>query len=550
MRAMPSLTILKGPNEGHVIPLDAGDRFILGRNPDCAVVIPVTSVSREHAQILKVNNKFFIEDKQSRNGTFVNNQAISGKTLLKDNDRIRICDFIAAFQDTAPQGEEAEDDQSEEGPSTVEASLNHTSNLLLETQPAEKLRLLVEITNNLSKTLELQTLLPKIADNLFHLFKQADRCFLIQAEGDKLKPHLVKTRRANDESNARFSKSIVRMTLEKGKAFLSDDASRDDRIQLSQSVVDFRIRSVMCAPLCRADGKAFGVIQLDTQDRSKKFTEEDLKLLCGVANQASISLENARLLEEVRLQERLQRDLQLAKQIQVSFLPSSPPKVPGYDFWGFYESAREVGGDYYGYIPLPDGRMVCAVGDVAGKGVSASLIMAKLSSDIRFCTLAEPEPAKAIAKLNDSLCTFTGPMDRFVTLAAIVLDPRTHVATMVSGGHGSPLLWRPQTGEVVEAMPKTIGGPPLGMMEGIEFESCQIPIGVGESLVLFTDGIDESMNVRGEKFTMAGVKRVIQGAGRASPKELVEKLVAAIKVHATGRDPHDDVTVVVVGRRE
>src|SRR5262249_59448421 len=130
------------------------------------------------------------------------------------------------------------------------------------------------------------------------LFKQADRCFIIQQEGEKLMPRVIKTRRAADEGNARFSRSIVRKCLEEAKAFLSDDASRDDRMQLSQSVVDFRIRSVMCAPLCRADGKGFGVIQLDTQDRSKKFTQEDLKLLCGVANQASVSLENSRLLDE------------------------------------------------------------------------------------------------------------------------------------------------------------------------------------------------------------------------------------------------------------
>src|SRR5262249_24337584 len=162
--------------------------------------------------------------------------------------------------------------------------------------PAEKLRGLLEISGNLTKTLELDPLLPKIVDSLFGLFRQADRCFLIQAEdGGKLMPRVVKTRRPHDEPNARPSRTIVRRCLESGQAFLSDDASRDDRIQLSQSVVDFRIRSVMCVPLCRADGQAFGVIQLDTQERSKKFTQEDLKLLCGVANQASIALENARL---------------------------------------------------------------------------------------------------------------------------------------------------------------------------------------------------------------------------------------------------------------
>src|SRR5215207_8561593 len=132
---MPSLQIIKGPNEGSSIQLE-GDRFVLGRNPDCAVVIPVTSVSREHAQILRISGKYFIEDKQSRNGTFVNNQAINARTALKNNDRIRICDFIACFLDQAPS-DPAEDDEGDDGPSTVEATLNQTSGLHLTDQPAE-----------------------------------------------------------------------------------------------------------------------------------------------------------------------------------------------------------------------------------------------------------------------------------------------------------------------------------------------------------------------------------------------------------------------------
>src|SRR5437660_6014015 len=133
---MPSLQIIKGPNEGASIQLE-GDRFVLGRNPECAVVIPVTSVSREHAQIVRIGGKFFIEDKQSRNGTFVNNQQVSTRTALKNNDKIRICDFIATFLDqaTVPDAEPEDDD---DGPSTVEAMLNHTSHMLLEGTPAEK----------------------------------------------------------------------------------------------------------------------------------------------------------------------------------------------------------------------------------------------------------------------------------------------------------------------------------------------------------------------------------------------------------------------------
>jgi serine phosphatase RsbU (regulator of sigma subunit)/pSer/pThr/pTyr-binding forkhead associated (FHA) protein len=551
---MPTLHILKGPDEGNHLPLD-GERFIFGRDPGCWFVIPVTSVSRQHAQIVRLAGQFFIEDNNSRNGTFVNNQQINARTPLKHNDRIRICDCVAAFvdqpaKDTQPAPEEHEET---DGNSTVEASLNHTSHMLLETQPAEKLRLLVEITTNLSKVLELQSLLPKIADSLFQVFRQADRCFVIQQEGDKLVPRVVKARRPADEANASFSKSIVRKCMAESKAFLSGDASKDERIQLSQSVVDFRIRSVMCAPLTRADGKAFGVIQLDTQDHGKKFKEDDLKLLCGIANQASISMENSRLLDDAvrqeREKERSQRDLQLAKKVQESFLPAGPPKVAGYEFWGFYESAREVGGDYFGYIPLPGGKMVCAIGDVAGKGIPASLLMTRLSSDIRYAMLSESDPGRAVAHLNDSLYEFTSKMDRFVTLVAAILDPATHAVTMVSAGHASPLLWRPATGQLVDALPADFGGPPLGMTDGIPFDSYQITLGAGETLVLFTDGVNESMNVQGKQFGMEGVLRIIKAAGDVSAEALGEKLVAAVKQHAAGRDAFDDLTVVVVSRR-
>ncbi|HVS39129.1 MAG TPA: FHA domain-containing protein, partial [Gemmataceae bacterium] len=166
---MAQLQVVK-PDEGRQIALD-GDNFILGRNPDCAIVIPVTSVSREHAQIVRINGKFFIEDKQSRNGTFVNSQAITGRTQLKNNDKIRICDFLANFIDTQAavmdNGGEEDHEEESDGTSTVEAMLSHSSHMLLETQPAEKLRHLLEISANLSKTLELGPLLPKIVDSLF-----------------------------------------------------------------------------------------------------------------------------------------------------------------------------------------------------------------------------------------------------------------------------------------------------------------------------------------------------------------------------------------------
>jgi serine phosphatase RsbU (regulator of sigma subunit)/pSer/pThr/pTyr-binding forkhead associated (FHA) protein len=541
---MPALHIIKGANEGALVPLE-GDKFILGRNPDCAVVIPVTSVSREHAQILRLGTRFFIEDKGSRNGTFVNDRAITGRTQLKNNDKIRICDFQAAFleKDSDEEGEP-------ESTSTVEAMISQSSQQLLHEQPAEKLRGLLEISSNLSKTLELDALMPKIVESLFNLFRQADRCFIIQTEegSKKLMPKVVRTRRPQDETNARPSRTIVQRCLDTAQAFLSDDASRDDRIQLSQSVVDFRIRSVMCVPLCDANGKAFGVIQLDTQDRSKKFTQDDLKLLYGVAHQAAIALDNARLHAEAVARERLRRDLELAHKVQLSFLPARLPEVGGYEFYAHYEPANEVGGDYYDFIPMPQGRLAISVGDVAGKGVSAALLMAKLSSDARFSLLTEPDLRKATARLNDLLYEFTSPMDRFVTLAGVILEPQRHALTLVNAGHLSPMIYRKGSGTLTEAMPKERSGVPLGIMADYTFDTSQLALEPGDSLLMFSDGVIDALDVREKPFGMAGVRRALEDAGDAAAKALGERITRAVQQHASNRPPHDDVTLVCLGR--
>jgi phosphoserine phosphatase RsbU/P len=300
--------------------------------------------------------------------------------------------------------------------------------------------------------------------------------------------------------------------------------------------------------LCNAEGKAFGVIQLDTQDRSKKFTQEDLKLLWGVANQAAIAMENARLHEEAVVRERFRRDMELATRVQKSFLPSSLPQVGGYEFFAFYEPAQAVGGDYYGFIPLPQGRLAVAVGDVAGKGIAAALLMAKVSSDARFCFLAEANPGKAAGKLNDQLYPFTSPMDRFVTLSVVVLDPARHTATLVSAGHPSPQLARKGSTVLQDVVPKATAGLPLGMVEGHVYDSCQISLQPGDNLILFSDGVPDALDARNVSFSAKGVQRVVQEAGAVSAAVLGERIIKAVQLHAVNRDPHDDITLVCLGR--
>jgi serine phosphatase RsbU (regulator of sigma subunit)/pSer/pThr/pTyr-binding forkhead associated (FHA) protein len=557
---MAQIHILKGTNPGERLELK-DEKTVFGRNPDCQVVIAGTAVSRAHAHILKNRGKFFIEDLDSRNKTFVNNQELAPRTPveLKENDRIKICDFLCTFHDSAPtkplpealrpDDSEAEPPEDPLGSTTVEATVSSVaSHVLLETQPAEKLKTLLDITNNLSKTLELDPLLPKIVDSLFQLFRQADRGFIILSDptAKRLIPKVIKTRRQLDEANARFSRSIVNQCLETVQAFLSDDASSDSKFAMSQSIADFRIRSVMCAPLWAQDGKAFGVMQLDTQDRSKKFTQDDLNILMAVARQASIALENAKLHAEAVSRERLKRDLELAREVQHSFLPLRPPAIPGYEFFTHYESAQEVGGDYFDFIPMPRQRFAVMLGDVAGKGVPAALMMAKISADAKFCMLTEPAPALAINRLNASMHE-AGLTDRFITLVAALLDPGAHSVTLINAGHPSPLVYRAATGEMEEATPNEKTGLPIGVLDGQEYDTCQVTLNPGDAVVTFSDGVTDAMDVNNNQFHVKGIYDAVRGK-RYAPRALGEQIVKVVTQHAAGRSQHDDLTLVCFGR--
>jgi serine phosphatase RsbU (regulator of sigma subunit)/pSer/pThr/pTyr-binding forkhead associated (FHA) protein len=562
---MALIQILKGTNQGQRLVLEK-DRVTLGRNRDCTVVIDFPAVSRIHANIQRINNKFYIEDgdgqgNRSRNGTFVNNQAVEKPTALKDQDRIKICDFICAFLDdpaTAPPQPEPEPEEADDGASSVvEARMGRlSSSELLEAQPAEKISVLLDISTALSKTLELDALLPRIADSLFQVYKQADRCFLIQREprdepAGRLVPKLIKTRRSGGESTARFSRTIAKQCLETTQAFLSEDASTDSRFGLAQSIADFRIRSVMVAPLCAADGKPFGVIQLDTQDRTKKFTADDLKFLIGVANQAAVALENVQLHRTLLSQERYKRDLELAREVQRSFLPQKLPVVAGYQFFGHYEPAQEIGGDYYDFIPLPTGQLGVLLGDVSGKGVAAALLGAKLKPEARYCMLSAPNLAGAISKLNDVLLQ-AGLLDKFVTLAALVLDPARHIVTVVNAGHLTPLVYRQADGLLEDAVDGEVSGLPLGVMEGTQYASAQVQLQPGDSVFLFTDGITDARNSKGDRFEMKGVRDSLQTRpppGQATtPTTLGERVLKAVKLHVAGHSQYDDIAVVSFGR--
>jgi sigma-B regulation protein RsbU (phosphoserine phosphatase) len=220
--------------------------------------------------------------------------------------------------------------------------------------------------------------LQKTLDGLFKIFPQADEGFVLLKDPvkDKLLVQATKSRITVEEESVRISMTIVQQAMNEQKGILSADAVKDSRFDMSESLTELQIRSMMCAPLVGQSGDALGVLQIDTKDLQQQFTQDDLDMLVSVVSQVGFAVENAYLHEELVSQREVERDFEVATQIQLSFLPSQTPKIPCYDFSGHYESAHHVGGDYFDYIVLPDGRVAIALGDVAGKGISAALLMA------------------------------------------------------------------------------------------------------------------------------------------------------------------------------
>jgi sigma-B regulation protein RsbU (phosphoserine phosphatase) len=535
-----------------------GDRNVMGRHPDCDLVLESASVSRQHAQIIREGAQYFVEDLHSRNGTFVNGQQIAGRKLLEDGDRLKICDLSFTFYTDQPSDrlrntETAAlalmDDEPASPTSSIMSKLDVSashSGVRLTVNPEAKLRAMIEISQNLGKAVSLDEVLAKLLDSLFKIFLQADRGFVILRTGPEgvLVPKAIKHRRSDNEDQIRVSRTVVNQVMKTQEAVLSADAASDSRFDTSQSIADLRIRSMMCAPLVNNDGQSLGVIQIDTNDSRHRFQKDDLDVLASVASQAAIAVDNAQLHETTLKQQGMQRDLELAHKVQRGLLPSEPPQLPGYHFFDFYEPANQVGGDYYDYVELSNNRLAVVLGDVSGKGVSAALLMAKLSGEVRYCLASEPTPAEAVSRINASFSR-SGWQDRFVTFILAVLDGKTNELTVVNAGHMAPLLRHSQG--LVEEIGDEVAGLPLGVDADYQYDQYKRQIDPGDFLVLYTDGISEAMNIDNDLY---GIERLRGQLDRSSVTvdDLGRLILDDVKRFVGGRPQSDDMCLACFGR--
>lgn len=548
-----------------------GERTVLGRHPRCEIVLDDGAISRRHAQILESHGNFFVEDLRSRNGTQLNGRTVRGRAELSDGDEIQICDFRLLFTlqdrrrptgrgelnreptttDDLPHVRLAEragsvaDGHGSSILSTVEAG-DERSEARLSIRPEAKLRAILEISRQLGSVLKLDDVLPLLLKALLKIFPQADSGFVILGEPDSLRLDVRASvaRYEGDDEHVPVSTTIVREVLKTGRAILSADARDDERFNMSKSLASLRIRTVMCVPLLNSAGAAQGVIQLSSRDLGRAFTADDLDLLASVSWQAALAVENARLHESLLSQRDLDRDLEFATQVQLGFLPHQPPALPGYEFADYYEPANRVGGDYFDYVQLPDGRVAVAVGDVAGKGVPAALLMARLHAAGRYHLLSAPNAATALTNLNAEIAS-SGLGYRFITLAMAIVDNTKHVVELANAGHLPPVLRR------VDGLTSQPGlresGMPLGILANQQFQEISIPLDYGDTLVFYTDGVTEAMDDGSRIYGRTRLAEVAKN-GPLRAGELVPAIVEDVEAFCGTQPQRDDLCIVVVRR--
>jgi phosphoserine phosphatase RsbU/P len=538
--------------------LSLGDVCVLGRSRACNIYIGEPTVSRQHARITRDGTRYVIEDLGSGNGTQVNQRVIK-RHILQNGDEIRICDATFRFETRKERFVEARSanlvtviDGGAGADVPVLSTIDAARHSMVSRPPRpsasdldavyRKLETVYAIAAAVSSTMDLDVLLQEILEHLFRVFSHADRgaIMLLDEKTGQVVPRVVRSRRGPGGEQFLISRTIVNEVLTHRRSVLSGDATQDGRP--NPLITNISSCSMIAAPLLCRD-QLLGILHMTSAEMRHPFGRSDLDLLTGIASQCGIAIGNARMHEELLRQQRLDQDLRFAEQVQRSFLPQRLPDIPGFAFASHYDPAFEVGGDFYDVIDLGDGCIGLLIGDVSGKGVSAALRMARMSTELRFCAMAEREPAAVMARANRTLLE-TAQDEIFVTAVYARLDPRTRTVALSNAGHLPPMIRHTNEGDVTRVEGAT--GLALGVLAEAVFEQEEHTLVPGDTVLFYTDGLTEAENVTQEQYGFDRLERAL-AQGPSTADALLRRVLTDVRTHVGDAPQYDDLTVVAVG---
>lgn len=549
---MAALVFVGGPIAGRRFFL-GGQECLVGRRADCHIWVPDQRVSRTHARIRRAGDGWVIEDLGSNNGTYVNGKRISlerlsvGDEIVIADNRIR----VESSERLLDRGDDitAVDLNDRAVPRPVaEAETVGTPRLAEGTEPPrrrpathdepdlERLRhrqlgAVSTVLESLASAPNEQSLLDTIVANLLEVFPAAGTVGVL----------------THDERTGELRVQAYEKRLDTTYGLaLRVPASILERVQAEPRgvLVDDDAVARMGAPM-RSRDASYGVIYVEAS-AGRRFDRDDLDLLTTIAGQAGLAICSARTHRQLVGRQQLERDVVVARQIQRSLLPKTPPDVVGLDFAVHYEPAYHIGGDFYDFVWHDDDHLGIVVGDVAGKAISAALYMSRLTSELRSRAGIARSPAKLLHRVNHQLVEL-GDDGMFATLVYLVYDLQTRTLTFSNAGHVTPLLRR--DGRVLPLHAERAHAPPLGIIEPYDIGEATVQLHAGDMIVLATDGIHEARARNGAMYGAQRFERRVRTArGRCS--DVVWSLLRDVEAHVGGEHKGDDVTVVAmsVGR--
>jgi phosphoserine phosphatase RsbU/P len=418
-----------------------------------------------------------------------------------------------------------------------------------ESAPADRLALLYNLSQTFNSSLDLDEVLNRVIDEVI-VATRAERGFVMLRDGQgRLVFHVARGMDQNTIQDPVFqiSLGIVEGVARNGQPVLTGDAQIDPRFSMRQSVRLLGLRSILCVPLI-IKLQILGTVYVDNRIQAGIFTQDDLDLLSSIAYSAAIAIENARLYQLAVEQGRLERELQVAREVQVSLLPREIPQIPGWEFVARWLPARQVAGDYYDFIPGQEGQLGIVIADVSDKGMPAALFMTLTRSIIRSSTDLAIPPVEAMSRSNRLICE-DSTRGMFVTLFYALLDPAHNRMTYVNAGHNPPLFF--QTGKrpgqgALSHLDRT--GMAMGVEADTPYEQKTLTLNPGDFVVFYTDGITDALNPQGQDFGMKNLEGVVL-AEREHPADQMARVLENELQSFIGQAPlFDDSTFVIVRR--
>lgn len=409
-------------------------------------------------------------------------------------------------------------------------------------EEAYYLNVLLQVAENLAVTTDRDEVLETIA-RITPLLVGVTRCalFLYHPEEKILVPG--KAYGLSRELRKEFEK--LRIPANNGLAFdklvhelkplVIEDATTSDLIEL-QYLRAFAVRSILMVPMI-VRGEVVGAIVVDQGSRPTRFTQHEIDVVMGIANQAAAAIQAAQLT-------RLEYELGLARQIQLSFLPEACPNIPGYEICAWWQSALQVSGDFYDFVLLQGGRLAITIADVSDKGMAAAMFMALARTILRTMTIGKGSSREAVERANDVILA-DARSDMFVTVFHAILDPNEHRLTYVNGGHNPPLLYHAER-DAATTLPGR--GIALGVKANVLYDEHEIHFEPGDVLLMYTDGVTDAINPLEQEFGTDRLADLLGWNAKKGPAELIEEIKRAVSEFAGENVRFDDVTLIAVKR--